>query len=187
MIPYTDNSAHVTDDFCTERRVEETVEFIGRLEGEVWDIGEPNYVVDRIAKVNLSAVLGSIHGFDFNRGTFPVWRVDAVLCLEVFEHVMNPLWLADGMNCMLRDGGVLYLSTPVRNPVGFMFNTTNHFNEYTVEAVCTCLTYAGFAVERVHTFRSIPFWKGMVKGGGVFRTFLRVISQRTMLIKAVKK
>lgn len=194
MIPYTDDSAHVEDDYCTARRLEETIRFIREedLQAGVLDVSDENYVARKIAERFAVKIWHTTNGKDIDFA----YRIDAeagspllfgcALCLEVFEHSTAPVYMMRNIRWQLHRGGVLYLSTPVRNPYGFMFNTTAHFNEYTVDAVKTCLEYAGFKVTDVHTFRSIPFWQGMIRGGGLFRTFLRVRSQRTMLIRAVR-
>jgi hypothetical protein len=190
VIPYTDNSAHVEDDFCTERRLKETLAFIRPedMRGRVLDIGEPNYALQRIEHAFPAARCSSGYGFDLNRRGFNDGAVGvrAVVCFEVFEHVMNPLFLLDNIAMVLNRGGVLYLSTPVHNRFGFMFNETCHFAEYKVEAVKTCLEYSGFKVTDTHLFKSIPFWRGMKHGGGLFRTALRVGSQYTQIHRAVK-
>ena len=189
MIPYTDDSAHVEDDFCTERRLRETIAFIrrGDIRGMVLDVGLPNYVGREIKKHFNVAIFNTGYGIDFNRwwpdGTS---KWNTVLCLEVFEHLMNPALFLERLSLQMEPGGILYLSTPVHNRFGFMFNETCHFAEYRVEAVKTCLEYAGFRVTDTHLFKSIPFWQGMKHGGGLFRTALRVSSQYTQIHRAIK-
>lgn len=187
MIPFTDNSAHVTDDFCTERRLEETLKFTqGRdFMGKWLDIGECNYVADGIS-CNVAAIpeptQGDLNGWKWE----PNRTFDVVTCFEVIEHIMNPLLLLHAIHAHLKVGGVLYLSTPVHNPYGFYFNETNHFTEYKESSLRTLVEYAGFRITDYHQFRSIPFWQGMKQGGGLFRTALRVSSQRTQILRAVK-
>lgn len=184
VIPYTDNSAHVKDDYCTERRLEYTKGFLSLddIRERVLDVGERNYVGKILAPFADNTVPS-----DFNYGISAPHKVyQTVFCFEVIEHVMSPLQLLCQIRNLLGPEGILYLSTPVRNKYGFMFNETCHFTEYSINSIKTVVEYAGFKITQHETFRSIPFWKGMIKGGGFFRTFLRVSSQRTQILRAVK-
>ena len=189
MIPFTDNSAHVTDDFCTERRLAETIRFIHPVDfyNRTWlDVGEPNHVCDRIEEIVYRKAEHTLG--DLNARLIGVvgdgYRV--VTCFEVVEHIMNPLNLMLSIRYYMASGGVLYLSTPVHNRFGFYFNETNHFTEYKESSLRTLVEYAGFKITDYHQFKSIPFWQGMKQGGGLFRTALRVSSQRTQILRAVK-
>jgi SAM-dependent methyltransferase len=186
--PFLDNSAHVTDDFCTERRLWETSGFIEAhpfVGKNVLDVGESNYVGGFLSRwLNLS--VDNTTG-DLNNGMESATLCyDAAFCFEVMEHVMNPLLLLQEIESRLLRGGVLYLSTPVHNRFGFYFNETNHFAEYKEQSLRAVVEYAGFRITAYHQFKSIPFWRGMWQGGGLFHTFLRVSSQRTQILRAVK-
>ena len=194
-IPFTDNSAHCETDFCTLRRLKETIDFIEPkdMKGFILDVGEPNFVAEKISQ-HFHRAITPTQGGDFNNCIVPARRIhqhhffNTVLCLEVIEHVMNPLNVVCDLRELMYKGGVLYLSTPVRNPLAFWFNRSCHFTEYDVDKMCTMLEYAGFEVCKVHTFRSIPIWEGYKSAfPGLFRTTLRIFSQRTMLIRCVKK
>jgi SAM-dependent methyltransferase len=191
MIPFTDNSAHITDDFCTERRIHETIEFIRRTHGKGWnalDIGESNHMAMMIQAVfafDIDHTAGDLNGDNW-KSVGDEFPYDMAFCFEVFEHVMNPLHLLECIRWMLKDGGVLYLSTPLHNRFGFYFNETCHFAEYKESSLRTVVEYAGFKITDYHQFKSIPFWQGMKQGGGLFRTALRVSSQRTQILRAVK-
>jgi hypothetical protein len=109
--PFLDNSAHVTDDFCTERRLWETAGFIEVhpfVGNNVLDVGESNHVGAFLARwlsLSMDNTAGDLNnGMDTNT---PVY--DAVLCFEVLEHVMNPLLLLQEIESRLLRGGVLYL------------------------------------------------------------------------------
>lgn len=189
-IPYADHDyEHDARDFCTQRRLEYTLKFIDPMDlcgKKVLDIGPPNYVGGEIEK-RFGVILDNT---ECNLNWWinsPRIGYNTVLCLEVVEHLMNALVLAVEVRGNLDTGGILYLSTPVRNKYGFMFNETQHFTEYSEAAIRTLLDYAGFDILKHETFRSIPFWRGMKEGGGIFRTALRVSSQRTQLVKARKR
>jgi hypothetical protein len=190
-IPFTDNSAHIKDDYCTKRRLQETINFLNPADfrGMRWlDVGAKNWVAEKVAEYLEEVPTHTDSDNDFNFTlTAPHKFYDVVTCFEVFEHIMNPLNFSINIGKLMVKGGVLYLSTPVHNPFGFYFNNTRHFSEYKISSVKTCLEYAGFEVIALTTFKSVPFWGGMRRGGGLFRTFVRVRSQETMLIRAVKK
>ena len=192
-IPFLDNSAHCETDFCTLRRLEETIDFIEPrdMKGFILDVGEPNFVGRKLSEHFRMVAVRNTSAPDFNVRLGiprPPYCYRTVLCLEVVEHVMNPLQLVKQLAARLASHGALYLSTPVRNPTGTWFNRSYHFTEYDVDKVCTMLDYAGFEVCKVHTFRSIPIWEGYKSAfPGLFRTTLRIFSQRTMLIRCVKK
>lgn len=57
---------------------------------------------------------------DADRLPFPDARFDAVVCLEVIEHVIDPRHLARELARVLRTGGTLYLSTPNIRFVGYL-------------------------------------------------------------------
>lgn len=191
MIPFTDNSAHVTDDFCTERRLDETLAFLqGRDFLGAWlDVGPTNHVADTVSTCWGKRYMSTSGDLNFeNWDVYPTCLdpFSVVTCFEVIEHVMNPLSFLLLLRDELTSGGVLYLSTPVHNRFGFYFNETNHFTEYKESSLRTLVEYAGFRITDYHQFRSIPFWQGMKRGGGLFRTALRVSSQRTQILRAVK-
>jgi len=166
VIPFTDNSAHVTDDFCTERRLAETLKFIRRTHKSGYyalDIGEPNYVSSMIQATfmfDIEHTVGDLHGQHW-WATSGELEFQTVFCFEVIEHVMNPLQLLYKVNMLLTSGGVLYLSTPVHNRFGFYFNETNHFTEYKESSLRTLVEYAGFRITDYHQFKSIPFWQSI--------------------------
>jgi len=189
VIPFaTDDDAHTKADFCTDRRIRETIDFIDNSDmwGEVLDIGERNCVGEALADYYVTD-FDNTYICDFNYGIYaPQDQYDTVLCLECFEHVINALTFVESLRDKLRDGGTLYLSCPLRHPFNFSFNLHQHYHEPRKEVLFKLLAYRGFKIERTRTFRSIPFWKGLANGGGIFRTIPRVALQETIIIKAVK-
>jgi hypothetical protein len=187
-IPWKDNSAHVNDDFCTQRRLQETIKFIDvqDMAGRVLDIGEDNWVKYKIGK-HFGIEIQSFGGdWDLNNGIYGVKAWNTILCLEVLEHIMNPATLVDTMWTALKPRGILYLSTPVHNPFGFFFNRSCHFAEYKEESILELFNYVGFDILDHKSFRSIPAVRGYLQGRGVFRTTARVWSQRTQLWRCRK-
>lgn len=104
-----------------------TAKFINAIHGRVADMGCFN------AK---SAYIGDKFNIDIEQidGDFNFWKTpqgyinafDFVLCLEVLEHVQNPLLFIDNIKRMLKPGGILFLSIPARPR--FLW-TEHHFFE----------------------------------------------------------
>jgi SAM-dependent methyltransferase len=190
FIPWKDNSAHVSNDFCTQRRLEETIKFIDAqdMAGRVLDIGEDNWVKYKIGKHFCKDIESYGGDWDLNRGMAGgrAGLYDTILCLEVLEHLVNPGLLVESMFTALKPGGILYLSTPVHNPLGFFFNRTCHFAEYKEESISELFHYVGFDILDHKTFRSIPPVKGYIQAKGLVRTSLRIWSQRTQLWRVRK-
>jgi hypothetical protein len=188
-IPFTDDSAHIETDFCTARRLKETLAFIRSddLSGRVLDIGEKNFVGRSIANARNIEMDNTEEYSDFNHAIYmPNKDYKFVLCFEVLEHVMNPLLFIKLIKNLLDEKGVLYLSTPIHNPLGFYFNETAHFAEYRESSIRTLLEYSGFTITDVHKFHSIPFWQNYLHGGGLIRGTLRALTQETILLRAIK-
>jgi SAM-dependent methyltransferase len=57
-------------------------------------------------------------------------RFDAIICCEVLEHVNNPFQAVDNLGCMLKNRGVLYLTTPfnfrIHGPLPDNWRFTEH-------------------------------------------------------------
>jgi hypothetical protein len=197
-IPYSEHEGtlpHV--DQNTHRRLERTKRIIRKSDFQwpVLDVGDRNWVTTQLENY-LWDEYGKCHHVafestldtDFNYEVrAPRSSYYAVLCLEVVEHTMNPLLLMSAIHAMLRPNGVCYLSTPVRNPLGFWFNEACHFSEYSVRSIETLVRYAGFEITDKDVFRSMPIIYGYKSGGGIFRTSLRVWSQKTQLYRLVKR
>lgn len=198
VIPFTDNSAHVKDDFCTQRRLAITKEFVvpDDFRWPALDVGERSWAGEQLERYVSWKPGYPPAPIDFEN-TEPVdfnyrlgnrrFGYKVVLCLEVIEHVMNPLQLMEQIRDALGPKGVVYLSTPVRNRLGFMFNESCHFTEYSERSIETLVRYAGFDITKKLVFRTIPIIKGYIRGGGIFRTSLRVWSQKTQLYRLVKR
>jgi 2-polyprenyl-3-methyl-5-hydroxy-6-metoxy-1,4-benzoquinol methylase len=78
---------------------------------------------------------------------------DKAVCFEVIEHmaVEDGAQLLDNLHYCLRDGGILYLSTPVFDG----YRAANHIREYTIPELRAMLENSGFVIERrIGTFAS---------------------------------
>lgn len=179
MIPFKTNTVM---DYCTEIRLGETLDFVDfPLSGVVGDMGEPNEIAAWVAEA-----YDSINHTDFNKEIKPAQKYDTVFCFEVIEHLLNPLFFMEQIRkkC-LNKGGVVYLSTPVANRFGFMFNESEHFSEYRIDKLKVLFEYAGFKVEKEHQFRAIPFWKEVWRVKSL-RSIVRALTTYTVLFKLRK-
>jgi 2-polyprenyl-3-methyl-5-hydroxy-6-metoxy-1,4-benzoquinol methylase len=103
------------------------------------------------------------HRLDLNDGlpSFDDGEFDGVVMLEVIEHIVAAEALLADVNRVLKPGGFLILSTPnfaffvnrlriLRG--GLSFDEGYHYRFFTVNALASRLTEAGFAIERpAHT------------------------------------
>jgi len=110
--------------FDDKKLFKRTAKFIGSLNGKIADMGCEN------AKSNYLANYFNVEidqvDYDFNFD-FPLpKKYDTILCLEVLEHLQNPLFFMKNVKNMLTPKGVLYLSTPSR--FRFLW-TEKHFFE----------------------------------------------------------
>lgn len=182
-IPY---ATPTKDDQCTRERIKHLREFIDfdSMSKPVLDIGEPNIVTDTLMEHGCENTLRC----DLNRQLItPRLSYQTVFCFEVIEHLFAPLTLLDNIHRCMGDCGDLYLSTPLRNPYGFMHNETEHVTEYGKEPLMAMLRHAGFNPVRYRTFRSYPSLReGYRNGAGYLRGTIRMMSQRTQLIRAIR-
>lgn len=74
-----------------------------------------------------------------------------ITSFEVIEHLQNPLLYLKCIHTHLKNGGKLYLTTPVK----WMFKGKYHFHEFTKEELLFCLIEAGFkniSVNRIQAY-----------------------------------
>lgn len=191
MIPFTDKSSwEVKHDMAIWKRIQKTVAFIDDEDivgKQILDIGESSLVSQELEKrlgINLHHTLPC----DFNFGLLaPIRIYDTIFSFEVLEHVMNVAFHLQCVASHLKKNGILYLSTPVRNPFGFWANQTCHFSEYDIDKVVIVANYAGFNSDKVSTFRSLPFIEGYRRGAGPIRGTLRIATHKQQLHKFVKR
>jgi SAM-dependent methyltransferase len=107
-------------------------------------------------------------------------RYDAVLCMEVIEHIadkdgLHTEWTGDGVNAMLRDafrvlrpGGVLFLTTPNAASITAIHHALRlappmiyrpHVREYAPYELDEIVRAAGFVIERRET---LDVWRNAI-------------------------
>ena len=121
---------------------------------------EPSLGLDIGNRSNLTAMIEEFYGINFKNTNIDLdteklnGSYDIITSFEVIEHLFNPLFNLLEMNKVLRQDGVLYLSTPLQKP-HFLWSP-NHFHEMSQESVQNLLTRAGFKIVRNTTFKIRP-------------------------------
>lgn len=111
--------------YIDDRLFKQTASFINPR-GACCDISPKNAKMDFIKRYH-GVDVEQIEISDLN--TYPVvGRYDTVFCLEVIEHLQNPLFFMRNVQLILNKGGSIYLSCPGRPQ--FLW-TEKHFIEYT--------------------------------------------------------
>ncbi len=83
-------------------------------------------------------------------------RYDVVTCLEVIEHLFNPLHCLLQIKKVLTSEGRLYLSTPRYKP-HFIWDP-EHFHEMSSRSVGGLIDRAGFTILRQKVIANLPWW-----------------------------
>ena len=173
MDPYA-----IADQRNIVRRYQVTLDFIGDKQmGRVLDIGERNPFTKRLEGahgVSIENTSGDLDTIELS-GSF-----DTVLCLEVIEHLMNPLQLLLQIHKVLNHDGSIFLSTPKHKP-HFLWGR-HHFTEMDEYRLKALVNRAGFQVVRKQLFRTMPFWWYLT---GV-RPFLRMFHNKVFLLELKK-
>jgi SAM-dependent methyltransferase len=161
------------------RRFRVTIDFIDSLPGPVLDLGPPNALA-RAVQQRFGVALENTGAHDLDReplGGLRAGPYAAVTSFEVFEHLMNPLFVLDGCREVLRPGGVLYVSVPRRHPWEWLFGKSpEHFHEFARDELLWLLDKAGFEVERVEARNTSELGMGV-------RPLLRRLFRNLILVK----
>jgi len=116
---------------------------------KVLDIGKPNYISRQMG------ITDNTTG-DLNRIVrAPSDNYDIITCLEVIQHVMNPLFLAQECHRLLKPGGIFYVATPKLWIIPW-FHGRGNFTEYKKDRMQILLEYAGFEPLRYKEYNPWP-------------------------------
>jgi len=120
----------VTDKVMT-KVVEKLLSHIGKDKIQEYglsfaDIGTPNPKMEKLKEL-LRIAVDQIAVPDFNFDPLPKHKkYDVIFCLEVLEHLQNPLFLMRELKSILSDIGTIFLTMP-SNP--YFLKYDYHFNE----------------------------------------------------------
>jgi len=150
-----------------KRLFREVALFIGDINGKVADIGCENaksIYISKLFDVEIDQM-----DCDFNFESLPVNKYDTILCLEVLEHLQNPLFFMKNLKLMLRKNGTIYLSMPARPQIlwtrhHFFEMGRKHFNKWILEPLEL----------RIVRYKKIMLWRAFWTYFTGFRPFLRL-------------
>jgi len=155
-------------------RIKEVKKFINTDLGRILHLGEAP-----LFKKDLGIDFDETNG-DLDVITLKENNYDTVFMFEIAEHLFNPLYVLLNVRKSLKDGGILYISTP-RRPF-FFRNKNHHFHEYQDKSLENLLQRAGFEITKTKLFRTRSILSGL-KG---LRPFLRVLFEKIILVEARK-
>lgn len=136
----------------------------------VADIGVKN-TKSELLKSYLNIEIEQVFTDDFNFDKINVGKkYDVVFCFEILEHLMNPLWFLKQVKGMIKDGGVLYLSTPYR--IQYLWAEA-HFHEMSHKRIQRwLLSPIGLNIVRKKRLRFIKEYRQFLIG---FRPIYRLL------------
>ena len=115
---------------------------------------------------------GGDYNFDAIKSSI---KYDMVFCFELLEHVQNPLFLLKGLVDIIKDTGVIYLSTPHRPR--WMW-PDYHYNEISAKHMQKwLLDPLNLEIIRKKKLRVIQHWSDYLIG---VRPILRAIKNRSL-------
>ena len=179
---------YINPGICTEEAImkideklfKEVALFLDDLKGKIVDIGCINAKSLYISK-SLNVSINQID-CDFNFNKLPVNKYDKILCLEVLEHLQNPLFFMKNLKLMLRENGIIYLSMPARPRIlwtkhHFFEMNKKHFDKWILKPL-------GLRITKSKRIRiKCPFWFCFIG----FRPLLRFFFNYTYIYKINEK
>jgi hypothetical protein len=150
----------------------------------ILDIGPPNRLsrefaaAQRLELVNTKGDLDTLAWVP-DAADYP--RFSDVLCLEVLEHLANPLRFLIVLRTRMAPGGRLWLTTPKAS--WRWLQHKDHFTEYDRRRLIVLLEMAGFKIEFLGLTKSgyplHTFWRGV-------RPCIRALTRWCYCLKAIK-
>jgi SAM-dependent methyltransferase len=162
--------------FADRYRYDLTLEKLPQaLSGKALDLGEENPFTPLLKERyrNLE-ILNTPEGLDFDTDGLPFLdkAFDIIFSFEVIEHLMNPLWNLRECSRILRDEGIIYLTTPKGGFPSRLMWHEHHFHEMDRERLQVLFRAAGLSSHRFERFNKGAFyWWHM----GIFRPTLRLL------------
>jgi 2-polyprenyl-3-methyl-5-hydroxy-6-metoxy-1,4-benzoquinol methylase len=131
--------------------------FLEQAKKRGWDVHGTEYAekwVNRCREKGISMIQGKMDPSNYEAGSF-----DAVIYMEVIEHINNPREELDNARKVLRDGGVVFLTTPNYNSITRRLLSTDwnvicypeHLSYYTPRTLAKLFTENGFEKIAIHT------------------------------------
>lgn len=142
------------------RRIKKAkADFMDEIVEPVADLGVPNAAKELIEREK-GLSIESIGDVDFDYDEIP-GRWGTIICLEILEHLFNPLFFLENVKKALKPNGILYLSTPYRPK--FLW-TEHHYHEIDDERIRWLYERAGFRIADEKKVRLFRGWKWHLRG-----------------------
>jgi SAM-dependent methyltransferase len=166
-----------------KNRIKGTIDFLSseNLSGKIADCGENNPLKKAIENYfNIK-----IYSLDWNFNTnIPLseigWRYDIIFCFEVLEHLFNPLLLLNNLTWLLKESGIIYLSTPRQWPQ--LIKSVHHYHEIPTDRLLWLFEKAGLNIKKQDKITIAGNWYNHIHG---IRPLLRYF-QKTRVYKLRK-
>lgn len=157
------------DSYFLKRKATKLINFIDEIDPPVADMGEINPMIQLLEKgLNFNA--HSIQNIDFDYDTID-GKYKTILCLDVVEHLFNPLFALENMKKALLHDGTIYISTP-RRPC-FLW-TRYHFHEFDNKRIRWLFSRAGLEIVKYERHYLHDHWYKHLKGvRPIIRYFLK--------------
>ena len=116
---------------------------------------------------------------------------DAVISLDVLEHVLSPMTMVENCRELLKPGGLLLLQTPntcslrsrIRGPSWDMLDSRQHLNLFSPDALQVLLTTVGFDILEMSTVSGTGLEKGVAAvAAGIKQSLLGLFNLGNALV-----
>ena len=153
-----------------------------RLSGRILDIGENNPFTELLRKELRLEIDNTNVDLDVESfaGTENMCIYDNILCLDVLEHLFNPLFVMLQFHDVLKDDGKVYVSVPRRPKILW---TSVHFHEFDTYRFNLLLNRAGFKTRSKMRYSFRRPWFQYLLGA---RPFLRLFFEHGWLYELTK-
>lgn len=152
----------ILDVGCGDGRFLQVLKDFGSPEWELVGVDFDPAAVERCRARGFDAFARRVEDMQEENGTF-----DAVVMLQLIEHVENPVVIAERVFALLRPGGVFVIETP--NTAGWdyalfkkrwwgHYHFPRHWNLFSTESLTRMLESKGFEIARVDQLISTSAW-----------------------------
>jgi SAM-dependent methyltransferase len=149
--------------------------------GLIGDVGPDNHKINLIGE-KLGFVANQIVADDFNFDKLSSeQKFDIIFCLEVVEHLQNPLFFMRELKNIIKDTGIIYLSLP-SNPrfmwaeYHFYEMSKKHFEKW-------ILTPLNLKIVKYKRFNFVADWRAIFIG---VRPLLKIITGKVSIKEVVR-
>lgn len=162
-------------------RINETIKYLENedLPDTILDVGEYNPLAKKIEESFNVQVVSLERDFDYNFTHNKQYQV--ITCFEILEHLFNPLLFLDNLKKLLKESGVIYLSTPYQWPQ--IIKGRHHYHEIPEDRLFWLFDKAGLEVEDKHLVTIAGDWHEHIG----FRPLLRYFQKTRIYKLKIKK